>query len=240
MNIFTEINQLRNLIKNVRCSATEVLLSNTVTNGDSVTGCYKFAINTDTEEIFYRNGLNVWSILNIGGGGGDSFWIAGEADSISNTNSGDVIVTTPFIFQSLITGQEQMLIIDNDGAVKVAPVPIPLANNFITSHNKFIKIAAGVIRPASGAAGQPIVWSFIDDAHHTKVFFESVSGSANNIVVTYPTIKKVVTFVAVPDESLASSTVQVGVSADVSSTNIVAYRLTMNAGRLTGNGSTAW
>lgn len=224
-------------IKKIMGCKKEVFLSpDVISDGDPVKGCYKFAISSDNN--FFKNVGGIWEIINIGSG--DSFWAAGEGDSISNTNSGDIYINSPFRFESLITGQEQMLIIDNDGVVKVAPVPIPLANHFITSHNKFIKIAAGVIRPASGAAGQPIVWSFIDDAHHTKVFFESVSGSANNIVVTYPTIKKVVTFVAVPDESLASSTVQVGVSADVSSTNIVAYRLTMNAGRLTGNGSTAW
>ena len=63
MNIFTEINQLRNLIKNVRCSATEVLLSDTIIEGDIVTGCYKIAINTTTEQIFYRNNSNIWTII---------------------------------------------------------------------------------------------------------------------------------------------------------------------------------
>lgn len=115
-----------------------------------------------------------------------------------------------------------------------------ITDKFITSHNKFIRIAAGVIRPAAGAPSTPITWSFINDAQHTLLFFESVSGSGNTILVNYPPIKKVISFVAVPDEALTASTVQVGVSVGTTAAVLYAYRLTMNAGRLTGNGSTAW
>lgn len=224
-------------IKKIMGCKKEVFLSpDVISDGDPVKGCYKFAISSDNN--FFKNVGGIWEIINIGSG--DSFWAAGEGDSIGNTNSGDIYINSPFRFESLITGQEEMLIIDNDGIVKAAPVPIPLANHFITSHNKFIKIAAGVIRPASGAAGQPIVWSFIDDAHHTKIFFESVSASGNTILVAYPPIKKVITFGAIPDEALTASTVQVGASVGTTAAVLYAYRLTMNAGRLTGNGSTAW
>ena len=60
MNIYTEIHKLQKLIKGVRCSATEVLLSTTVQDGDAVAGCYKFAINTTSETLFYKDLNGLW------------------------------------------------------------------------------------------------------------------------------------------------------------------------------------
>lgn len=226
---------IKDVKKLIGCKKEVFLSPDVISDGDVVKGCYKFAISSDNN--FFKNTKGTWTLMDIGGG--DSFWAAGESDSIGNTNSGDININSPFRFESLTTGEQEMLTIDNDGFVKTAPLPVTI-NNFLTNGNKFIKLAAGVIRPASGAPSQPIVWSFIDDAQHTKIFFESVSGSGSTILVGYPPIKKVITFLAIPDETLTASTVQIGASVGTTAAVLYAYRLTMNAGRLTGNGSTAW
>lgn len=120
----------------------------------------------------------------------------------------------------------------------------PLNFNPFASNNIFYRDYAGVIKPtATATPNSPITWEFLDTTsngvHGKKYGFDSVNASGNVIQVHYAPTKFIISFLVTPDESLAVSTVQVGSSVLTSRADIYAYRLTMNAGKLTGD-TTTW
>lgn len=106
-----------------------------------------------------------------------------------------------------------------------------------------VVIAAGVIRGnASGGGGSFITWTFLDGAtSHDKLYFTSVAGVATGAIrITYPTVSKVISFVAVPDETLAGFSMTMGATVDVDHADIFCYIPSMNGGSLTGSGGASW
>ena len=103
-----------------------------------------------------------------------------------------------------------------------------------------IGFGACVIRGnATGGSGSLIVWSFIDDADHTKTFFTAVQGnpSGSTIHLSYPEIGKILSLTAVPDETLAGRGVFLGSSVMDTSADIYVYQHILSSGLLTGNGT---
>jgi len=138
-----------------------------------------------------------------------------------------------------IGGTEYFSHKDSIGGGSVNPYYLPY-----TSNDPFVKLHAGVIKgTATASPNTPIVWAFLDTTSngvHDRIGFDSVNGNGNIIQVFYPPVEHVVSFVVTPDESLATTGVQVGASVGVAGlASISAFRLTMNAGKLTGN-TTAW
>ena len=138
-----------------------------------------------------------------------------------------------------IGGTEYFSHKDSIGGGSVNPYYLPY-----TSNDPFVKLYAGVIKGTAPASpNTPIVWAFLDTTSngvHDRIGFDSVNGNGNIIQVFYPPVEHVVSFVVTPDESLATTGVQVGASVGVAGmASISAFRLTMNAGKLTGN-TTAW
>jgi len=112
--------------------------------------------------------------------------------------------------------------------------------NTFTQNNKFARIFAGVIRPNCPGANQPITWSFIDTtAYHNWINFDSVKGAGSQIQVYFQRAKNIVSFVAVPDESLALAGVQLGASVGDSVAIISPYTLRQPCGDFVGS-DTGW
>ena len=103
-----------------------------------------------------------------------------------------------------------------------------------------IGFGACVIRgDASGGSGSLISWSFINDASHTKTFFTNVYGnvSGSTIHLSYPAVGKIMSMVAVPDETLAGRGIFLGSSVMDTSADIYVYQHILSSGLLTGNGT---
>lgn len=112
--------------------------------------------------------------------------------------------------------------------------------NTFTQNNKFARIFAGVIRPNCPGANQPITWSFIDTtAYHNWINFDSVNSNGSQIQVYFQRAKNIVSFVAVPDESLALAGVQLGASVGDSVAIISPYTLRQPCGDFVGS-DTGW
>ncbi len=112
--------------------------------------------------------------------------------------------------------------------------------NTFTQNNKFARIFAGVIRPNCPGANQPITWSFIDTTtYHNWINFDSVKGAGSQIQVYFQRAKNIVSFVAVPDESLALAGVQLGASVGDSVATISPYTLRQPCGDFVGS-DTGW
>lgn len=92
---------------------------------------------------------------------------------------------------------------------------------------------------ATGGASSLISWSFIDDADHTKTYFTQVQGksSGNTIHVSFPDAGKLLSFVAVPDETLAGRGVFIGSSVADTAADIYVYQHILSSGYLQGNGT---
>lgn len=92
---------------------------------------------------------------------------------------------------------------------------------------------------ATGGGGSLISWSFIDDADHTKTYFTQVQGksSGNTIHVSFPDAGKLLSFVAVPDETLAGRGVFIGSSVADTAADIYVYQHILSSGYLQGNGT---
>lgn len=136
---------------------------------------------------------------------------------------------------------------DSTAAIRAALAAGTTVNpkfNPYASNNIFLKELVGVFKPtASAVANSAITWAFLDTTSngvHQYVGFDSVAGVGNLIRLYYPPVKFVVSMVVTPDETLANAGVICGPSVGTANADVSAYRLTMNAGKLTGNGSTTW
>lgn len=107
--------------------------------------------------------------------------------------------------------------------------------------NSKIRVAAGVIRPtiSPGGAGSTISWAFLGSGDgHGSIFFTGVNGSTGQLVISYPTVAKVIAFIITPDETLAAQGITVGASVGLSSATCTVYRnYGDRAGYLTWSGS---
>jgi len=94
---------------------------------------------------------------------------------------------------------------------------------------------------ATGGAASLISWSFLDDADHTKTYFTQVQGksSGNTIHLSFPDAGKLLSFVAVPDETLAGRGTFIGSSVADTAADIYVYQQIISSGYLQGNG-TGW
>lgn len=106
--------------------------------------------------------------------------------------------------------------------------------------NSPLRTAGGVIRPSisPGGAGSTITWEFLTAAdNHGSVFFTGVSTSGSQLVISYPTVSKVISLTVTPDETLAGFGVVIGCSVGTTSAICNIYRAYQDAGFLTYNGS---
>lgn len=119
----------------------------------------------------------------------------------------------------------------------------PFITNAVTTDTDSIIIASAILRPNGSSTGSgPIDWEILNtDTDHLPLFFkDSITFSSNNLVLHFPPISKVVSFVVVPDETLASKGIFCGASVGVATATISCY---INAGvyggyiRGTGTGS---
>lgn len=94
---------------------------------------------------------------------------------------------------------------------------------------------------ATGGASSLISWSFLDDADHTKTYFTQVQGKSagNTIHISFPDAGRLLSFVAVPDETLAGRGTFIGSSVADTAADIYVYQQIISSGYLQGNG-TGW
>lgn len=103
-----------------------------------------------------------------------------------------------------------------------------------------IGFGACVIRGnASGGAGSTITWYFIDDTDHGKRYFTNIYGNStgNTIHLSYPEVGRILSLVAVPDETLSQKMLFIGASVGDTSSEIYLYQQITSSGLLTGNGT---
>lgn len=112
-----------------------------------------------------------------------------------------------------IASQVELGHVKVDGSTILSDAGV-LSTLFKADPNKKYAIVAGVLRNTGEG------WQQIPD--HGSINIESVTADANTIQVNYPSlnVKRVVTFLAVPDETLVAAGYQFGASVGASSANI--------------------
>lgn len=112
-----------------------------------------------------------------------------------------------------------------------------LANSLIPNRPN-MRLAAGVIRPT--IVGTSITWEFLaDDVGHDSILFTGVSPNGSWLDLEYPTANKVITLLAVPDETLASKGIFIGASVGTSVATLRCYQQRGTVGGyLVGNNTT--
>jgi len=104
-----------------------------------------------------------------------------------------------------------------------------LTNSLIPNRPN-MRILAGVIRATLD--GDTIRWGAIVDVKHDSIFYTAVHGTTQGrICVHYPHASKVITFIAVPDETYSQLGVSFGSSVEVDSASIFVY---VNGGTQSG------
>jgi len=102
--------------------------------------------------------------------------------------------------------------------------------NSLVPNRPNMRIVAGVIRATLD--GDTIRWNPILDSKHDSIFFSSVHGTTQGrICVHYRHVSKVISFVAVPDETYAGLGVTFGSSVEVDSASIFVF---VNGGTQSG------
>lgn len=101
----------------------------------------------------------------------------------------------------------------------IFPPIVETTQKVIGETGKTIKVVACVIRNSGSG------WQFINDAGHAPLNCASVSNDNSKITITYNfTAKKVVSFVACPDETMASDFMSMGASVGVDTALINLYQ----------------
>lgn len=96
------------------------------------------------------------------------------------------------------------------------------------------KLVAGVIRNTGSG------WALISDASHRNVGITGVSQSSTAITITYDTALRVVSVIAIPDETYAAQGLEAGTSVGLSSTVIQCYRPGDGLGDYVHHNGTTW
>jgi len=188
---------------------------------------------TDGQAIVWDNAGSTWKPGTVAGGGGSSPGGSNTQIQFNNSSAfgGDAGLTYNSTTNTLTTDSIVM--------------------NNISLQRMLRKLGGGtasdsigfgfcIIRPdASGGSGSLVSWSFIDDADHTKTYFTQVQGksSGNTIHLSFPSSRKLLSFVVVPDETLAGRGVFVGSSVSDTAADIYVYQHILSSGYLQGNGT---
>lgn len=110
-----------------------------------------------------------------------------------------------------------------------------LANSMIPNRPN-MRLAGAVIRPT--VSGSVVTWNFIVDPAHDSIFFSSVSADNSTVNIKYPTVGKIITVFAVPDETLAGK-IDVGASVGTDSILLtIKRRYGVHSALFRGNGTT--
>ena len=117
-------------------------------------------------------------------------------------------------------------------------------NNVVDStiDYRFLIDASCIPEPTSTfSLNQPIIWGFLNNTtSHGRSFYDSLYGdnSTAGLIITYPTIRTVLSNVIVTDESFANNDCFVGSTTGVSNFEAYCSRTSINGLRFFGNGTT--
>lgn len=91
---------------------------------------------------------------------------------------------------------------------------------FFQSENDEYIFAAAILRRSSNAEG----WTILDENDHSPIYFTGVSGTGNQILLTYPAVSEILSFQVSLDETFSALPIKsIGASVGLSSADIYSY-----------------
>lgn len=188
---------------------------------------------TDGQAMVWDNAGSTWKPGTVSGGGGLSGLTTNRPlIATSSTTAGDDAGLNYDPTTNTLSTDSIML-----GSLNLQRMLRNFGGGLATDS---IVMAVGVIRPsATGGSGSLISWAFIDDADHTKTYFTNVQGnpSGSSIHISFPKFSKILTMLAVPDETLSGRGIFLGSSVMDTSADIYVYQHIISSGLLQGNGT---